>query len=458
MPAQPFWATFIFGEKTARELPDRIRASIAERERQSEILIGWAQLFLVLSFGTFYVVAPKTGGDLAFQPVPWALGLYLAFTVIRLVLAHRGTVPAWFLIGSVVADVALLMVLIWSFHIQYEQPASFYLKAPTLLYVFIFIALRALRFDPKFIMVAGGAAVLGWMALMTYVVIVDPNDTMITRDYVAYMTSNSILIGAEVDKILSVAMVTIVLAIAVTRAKRTLEQAVLEHESTQNLSRFVASEVADRIITSEKAIEPGDGEARVATVMFTDIEGFSTISEQMDSVCLVSTLNHYFGAVSEAISRNHGVVLQFEGDAMLISFNTVSPDPDHAANAVRTALEIQECVGRETFGPQSVAMKTRCGINTGELTAGAIGSNDRMIFTVHGDEVNVAARLEQLNKDYGTYVLMTEATANAIDGVFETRHMGETVVRGRVKPTQLFGVAGGETLPVGADAPAAERT
>jgi adenylate cyclase len=441
MSAPASWTSFIFGEKTARELPARIRASIADHERRSEILIGWAQLFLVFAFGTFYLVSPKTGADLAFQPVPWALGLYLFFTVLRLLLAYRGTLSTGFLVGSVVADVALLMVLIWSFHIQYEQPASFYLKAPTLLYVFIFIALRALRFDPKFIIVAGAAAAVGWMALMVYVVVVDPNDTMITRDYVSYMTSNAILIGAEVDKILSVAMVTLVLAIAVTRARRTLEQAVLEHESTQNLSRFVASEVADRIITADKAIEPGDGEDRIATVMFTDIEGFSTISERMDSECLVSTMNDYFGALSEAISRNSGIVLQFEGDAMLISFNTVTPDPDHAAHAIRTALEIQECVNSRTFGPKDVALRTRCGINTGTLTAGAVGSKDRMIFTVHGDEVNVAARLEQLNKDFGTYILMTESTADAVRDVFATRRMGETVVRGRVNPTQLFTVA-----------------
>jgi len=432
------WAAFVFGETSPRQLPERIRVTIAERERQSEVLIGWAQLFLVVTFGSFYLVAPKTGDDLSFQPVPWALGAYLLFTLVRLGLAHRGTLNAPFLIGSIIADVVLLMSLIWSFHIQYEQPASFYLKAPTLLYVFIFIALRALRSDPRFVIAAGLAAMVGWLAMVLYVIYGDPLDAMITRDYVSYMTSNHILIGAEVDKIISIGMVTLVLGIAVSRARRTLEQAVSEHEATQNLSRFVASEIADRIISSEKAIEPGDGEARVATVMFTDIEGFSTISENMDSVTLVKSLNDYFGALSEAISANGGTVLQFEGDAMLISFNTVADDPNHAVHAVQTALGIQDCCNRLRFGPNQTVMKTRCGINTGELTAGAVGSADRMIFTVHGDEVNIAARLEQLNKQYGTYILMTEATATEIKDQIDTMHMGEVVVRGREKPTQLF--------------------
>ena len=116
--------------------------------------------------------------------------------------------PAWFLTLSVAADLTLLMMLIWSFHIQYDQPASFYLKAPTLLYVFIFIALRALRFETRFVLLAGLFSALGWLALVFYVVSIDPQDNMITRDYVAYMTSNTILLGAEFDKVISILMVT----------------------------------------------------------------------------------------------------------------------------------------------------------------------------------------------------------------------------------------------------------
>ena len=104
------------------------------------------------------------------------------------------------LVISVAADVGLLMILNWSLHIQYMQPASFYLKAPIMLYVFIFIALRALRFDPAFIVAAGTMAALGWLCLMLYALFAVPGDAMITRDYVQYVTSNSILVGAEVDK------------------------------------------------------------------------------------------------------------------------------------------------------------------------------------------------------------------------------------------------------------------
>jgi adenylate cyclase len=115
-------------------------------------------------------------------------------------------------------DIAVLMALIWSFHVKYMQPPSFYLKAPTVMYVFIFIALRALRFEPKYILITGAAAVVGWIVLVLFVVLGPDGGTMVTRNFVTYMTDNAILIGAEIDKMLSIVVVTLVLAAAVPRA------------------------------------------------------------------------------------------------------------------------------------------------------------------------------------------------------------------------------------------------
>jgi adenylate cyclase len=104
----------------------------------------------VVIFGLLYAASPKTfAADADFAPVPWALGIYFVFTIIRLLLAYRGSVGPLMLYTSIVLDMCLLLGLIWSFHLQYQPPPSFYLKSPTLLYVFIFIALRALRFEAR---------------------------------------------------------------------------------------------------------------------------------------------------------------------------------------------------------------------------------------------------------------------------------------------------------------------
>jgi len=424
-----------FGEPQRAAAPERVRGLIAAQQRQSEILIGWVQFALIVFWVVLYAVAPKTSAGTRFLPVPWVLGAFLLVTVLRLALAYRHRLTPPLLVAGVLLDMALLMGLIWSFHLQYEQPAPFYLKAPTLLYVFIFIALRALRFEPVYVVAAGLAGAAGWVALLAYAAL--SGEMAITRNYVHYMTSNSVLVGAEVDKILSILLVTAVLALGLVRARRILYRAVAESVIARDLSRFVSPEVAARIASAARELKPGDGEVRTASVLFTDIEGFSTIAERLPPERLMSMLNDYFAAVSDAIERHGGVITQYQGDAMLITFNTVKDDPDHAANAVRTALAIQEATGSRSFG-DGLRMRTRCGINTGRIVAGAVGTGDRLLYTVHGDEVNVAARLEQLNKTTGTYVLATESTVQAAGAAFAFERVAEVTVRGRSQPTAVY--------------------
>ena len=439
----PMWkkiSAFVFGEEAPSHLPQRMRTAIIAHQIQSEALIGWVQLFLVVFFAALYTIAPKTSEGTDFMPVPWGLALYFVFTVTRLFVSYRGALPRWFLLISVILDVGLLMALIWSFHLQYEQPASFYLKVPTLLYVFILIALRTLRFDAGYVLAAGVAAACGWLFMLWYALLgentlVDP----MTRDYVLYMTSNRVLVGAEIDKVLSILLVTLVLVVALVRARRLLVRSLVDSAVARDLSRFVSPEIAGRITMADKAIEPGDAEVKVATVMFTDIEGFSSIAERLEPGEMMKTLNEYLGAVSEVIERHGGVVTQFVGDGMLITFNTANPDPDHAANAVRTAMGIQEVLSVRRFGP-GIPLKTRCGINTGRLVAGAVGTRERLLFTVHGDEVNIAARLENLNKEYGTYILASEQTVGESGGEFPFERIGDVTVRGRVTSTTVYAI------------------
>ena len=220
------WLSF-GADQTA--VPERVRLAIRDQQDRSEILIGWFQLVVVLVFGSLYLLSPKTfSQDSAFEPVPWALAIYLGLTVVRLIWASRRRLPGWSLALSVVFDITLLMVLIWSFHLQYDQPPSFYLKAPTLLYVFIFIALRALRFEARYVVLAGLVAAVGWGLMILYVVYSEPDDMMITRSYIDYLTSNAILLGAEFDKIISILMVTGIIAVALARAKGLLVRAVAE--------------------------------------------------------------------------------------------------------------------------------------------------------------------------------------------------------------------------------------
>jgi adenylate cyclase len=431
----------VSGKGMMEKLPARVRETIEAQQDESEILIGWVQLAVVSAFGVLYILAPKTfSEDAAFAPVPWALSVYLLFTVIRLLLAHARRLPHWFVYSSIIVDMSLLLGLIWSFHIQYQQPASFYLKVPTLLYVFIFIALRALRFEVRYVLLSGLAAAFGWLCMVWYVISVDPNDPMITKDYVQYMTSNSVLLGAEFDKVISILMVTLILAAAIARGRNLLIRSVAEGVTARDLSKFVPTEVVKQVTSSEHGIRAGDGEVREATILFTDLEGFTAISESLTPVQLITTLNEYFAAVTEPIERNGGVVNQFQGDAILATFNLPERLENHAGRAIKAALEIQTVLADKRFG-DGIALRARVGINTGIVVGGLVGTGERLGYTVHGDEVNLAARLEQLNKGYNTRIIVSARTRElAADDAFLFDQMGDTKVRGRKAPVTIYTV------------------
>src|SRR5215475_9648929 len=148
-------------------LPERVRDAIRQQQDRSEILIGWAELLLVGFLAVAYETTTMAGGvvqeDYSFEIQ--VLVIYGVFSVIRLVLAYLRRLPVWFLYLSAIADAALLMGLIYFLHYKYAQPAVFYLKAPALFFAYLLIALRALRFEARFVIVTGLAAVAGWIVL-----------------------------------------------------------------------------------------------------------------------------------------------------------------------------------------------------------------------------------------------------------------------------------------------------
>ncbi|HVF64575.1 MAG TPA: adenylate/guanylate cyclase domain-containing protein [Casimicrobiaceae bacterium] len=442
LPGAPRWYT------PASRLPARIRERIRGQEERSEILVGWIQLAFIAAMGTVYAIAPKKfAEDAPFAPVPWVLAAYALFTVIRLMLAHKRMLPRAFIYASIVVDMALLLGLIFSFHVQYRQPPSFYLKSPTLMYVYVLIALRALNFEARYIVTAGLVAAFGWLALVLYAVTIDPRDSMVTRDYITYLTSNSVLIGAEVDKIISILVFTAVLALASKRTARLLEFAAIESASNQELSRFVPDEVASQLKRADQVATAGQGETSEATVLFLDIEGFTSISENLRPESVVRTLNEFYAAAAEPIQRQNGVINQFQGDSIIATFNAPRPNPSHAASAVAAAVELVAMCRSRSFGDGTI-FSIRIGINTGAMVCGLVGTPDHLVYTVIGDEVNLASRLEVLNKEYGTRIIVSESTRqSAGPSAFAFEPIGEVAVRGRSAKTPVHTLRVGQAGP-----------
>ena len=395
---------------TRGRLPERVRRQVTRQQDATERLIGWVQLAVVLVFGVLYWLSPKTfEAHDTFQPVPYALAAYLGFTLIRLSASYRTHLPDWFLYLSIVIDMALLFVLIWSFHLQYEQPASFYLKAPTLLYVFIFIALRALRFEARFVLAAGLTAAAGWGLLVVYVVTVNPEDPMITRNYVTYMTSNAILLGAEFDKIISILTVTGILAMAIVRARKLLVSSVAESTAASDLSRFFSPEVADKIVSSEE-IGVGAGESRDAAILNLDLRGFTPLAERDPPDAVMRLLAEYQAEMVPIVRKHGGSIDKFLGDGIMATFGASAGTDSYAADALRAVEEIMAAAAAwqarvEAEGRPCVPVNAA--VAAGRVVFGAVGEKDRLEYTVIGEAVNLSAKLEKHNAALGSRALAT---------------------------------------------------
>ena len=224
------------------------------------------------------------------------------------------------------------------------------------------------------------------------------------------------------------------------RIGASLEKKRLRDEVVEQLNfirdifgKYVPESIAKQIVAGKGILEPTQ---TTATILYTDIESFTSIAESIPPKQVVQMLNEYFPAVIEPITRYGGVVNQFQGDAMLVTFNIPIQDSQHADHAVNAALEIQELLKGTTFA--GVALRTRIGINTGEVIAGNVGAGDRINYTVHGDAVNLAARLEQLNKQHGTLVLISESTVALLNGVYPIEPLGEVEIRGKTQSVRIF--------------------
>ena len=151
-------------------------------------------------------------------------------------------------------------------------------------------------------------------------------------------------------------------------------------------------------------------------------------------------LDEYFEVLGQIIAEEGGMVGQFQGDALIATFNVPVAQADHAAAALRAALKIQAALAEQRF--QGQQLKTRIGLNSGTIVAGSVGSRGRRSYTVYGDVVNAAARIEAKNKDFGTTLLVAGSTAEAAGAGFEFRKIGAVTMRGRSEPTALFEVVG----------------
>jgi class 3 adenylate cyclase/CHASE2 domain-containing sensor protein len=241
---------------------------------------------------------------------------------------------------------------------------------------------------------------------------------------------------------------TAAVAIALTYVVITVFNFVREQHQTALLKmtfgRYVSPQILDHILDHPEKVRLG-GERRDLTILFSDIRGFTSISEASEPEEVVEMLNEYLTRMVDILLKHGGTLDKFIGDAVMGFWNAPAADPDHARHAVACAVEMIEETARlrerwEAEGKAS--LRIGIGINTGEAVAGNIGSERVFGYTVIGDAVNLASRLESKNKDYVTEIIISESTLERMGDGFETVYLDDVKVKGKEKAVKIYEVKG----------------
>jgi adenylate cyclase len=229
-------------------------------------------------------------------------------------------------------------------------------------------------------------------------------------------------------------------AIIYRRFNRMVHELMERERLRDAFGRYVARELADDVM--KHGINLGGREVH-ASVLFADIRDFTAMSETMSAREVVSTLNRYFSFVEPGIMSEGGWINKFGGDSLLAVFGVLTPQPDHIQHAVRAALNMRAALNEFNAGQQENGkqpLRIGIGIHCGKMVAGSVGSEERMEFTVIGDTVNTASRIEDLNKKWGTDILVSEDVARSTGHENALQPMPETRVHGISRPIRVFAV------------------
>lgn len=224
-------------------------------------------------------------------------------------------------------------------------------------------------------------------------------------------------------------------------AVNTMSRGLQERERLLvSFTKYVSQHIMEKILTSDEQINL-NGESRRITVLFSDIRNFTSFSEKYSPEQVVALLNEYFSVMVEVVFRNNGILDKFLGDGMMVEFGAPLDDERHEFNAVNAALEMQAEVAKLCAKWQASGRPTLeigIGIHSGNAVIGNIGSEKRIEYTAIGDTVNVASRIESLNKELKTKILISEATVAVIKERFNFIDAGEHVIRGRQEKIHLY--------------------
>jgi adenylate cyclase len=353
----------------------------------------------------------------------------LAHTVLGVVIAKRRRLPEAPRYGNALLETSIptVMMVLLSGAVGPEIA----LNTPLPMAYFLFICLSTLRMTASLSIFTGCVAALEYAGLgLYYFGIGSVSDPYVTSIW-AVLTKAAVLVIAG-----------LVCGFVGTQIRRrlisSLETVTERNRVVGMFGQYVSPAVVDQLLN--QPVE-GTGEERYVTIMFLDIRGFTAFAERRTPSEVVAYLNTLFATMIRLVNANNGIINKFLGDGFMACFGAPLSDGHDTQNAVRAALDIAQAVERMSADGTIAPTRIGIGLHAGTAVTGSVGSEERREYTIIGDTVNLASRVEQLTKQYGVPLLVTDAVWQVVKADYEGRALDPVTVRGREEPVAIYAVS-----------------
>jgi adenylate cyclase len=397
----------------------------AETERQTERLLAFLRLLVlfVLAF-VFWFVDGWEQGQATMVPLAGLTATTLGGLAIAGSRLFRPWVP-WVL---ATLDVVFLIHCLAMFAIATGQPLQLALETPAASVIFVFLATAAIRHRPFLVLYSGGLFVLGWVVVW---MLAPPGGLPLTQT-----------LTTDLARLAVVGLVAFALFVAVNRARSTLVKSITEARLRANLSRYFSPQVVDRLAHAGHAARAF--RSQKAAILFADLRGFTALTEKMPPEDVAAFLNEYRRRIADPIISTRGMIDKFIGDGVMAVFGVPQPGPDDARDAMLAGVGAVSAIAgwsQERTAQGLPPVRIGVGIHYGDVIAGALGDEHRLEYTVIGDAVNTAARIEEEAASLGAPLLISAevvAAAPGMDGELQLTALAPCFLRGRSRAVQLY--------------------
>jgi adenylate cyclase len=436
----------------------RLHVAFAKEEQAGLTFVLYAR-FLVLAV---LLIWAMTASRIEYAQV-YAL-IILAFAVLGalpLILRRYGISGLRVMAVFFTVDVILLTYILMVPGSMFPSTLTpqFNLQLPNFLYLCLFVVGMAISYSPMLVLWTGTVAIVAWSLGMLWIVslpdsmsysfadLLDP--TRFTDEERVQITASRFFVSLShwYNRVLFLALVTVVFAVAVWRSRRLLQRQIAAEAARASLSRYFSPKMVDRLSTTDATLDTVD--TRQIAVLFVDIVGFTDIAERLGPQKVIALLRSYHQRMAQIVFDHDGTIDKYIGDALMANFGTPEVGLHDASNALRCAFAMTRGIEawnkkREQRGAEAIGIGI--GIHFGEVVAGNIGDKNHLEYAVLGDTVNVASRLERLSRALDSQIVVSaelvarvraenDGTEELVDRLAEDR---KTTVRGRKQPVSVW--------------------